>query len=520
MAVNHWRLAVETHNTNFPQTSHDCNDISAVNPRRYPATDILIASPECTNHSLAKGKARKNQAQLNMFDTNLPDPAEERSRATMWDVPRFAEMHHYRAIVVENVVDARHWVMWDAWLHAMTSLGYEHEIVYLNSQFCWPTPQSRDRMYVVFWQKGLPKPDLDYRPPAYCPKCERVVNGLQSWKNPHRKWGRYGSRNQYVYRCPVCASETNPYYFPASTAINWSLAGERIGDRKKPLKPRTLERIRYGLKKFGQQSQMVQVDYTHSNSPRAWPLSRPMPTQTARQVLGLMQPFMLEYYSRPNAAGGIDEPLSTIVTENRHAVVVPPFLTSVNHSSDRARSIDKALPTQMVHTVPSLVTPPFFIKYYDASWNYTQGVDEPLGTILATDHHGLIQSPSFLVELYNTGWARSVNEALSTLLAQGNHHGLVTFLTSYYGQDMARHINDPMGTLSTHDRHALIAAENVEPEDCYFRMLTPEEAKKGMAFPEEYVILGNNRDRVKQAGNAVTPPAMRWLMNQVMGVFQ
>jgi hypothetical protein len=34
--------------------------------------------------------------------------------------------------------------------------------------------------------------------------------------------------------------------------------------------------------------------------------------------------------------------------------------------------------------VPSLVTPPFFIKYYDASWNHTQGVDEPLGTILAT----------------------------------------------------------------------------------------------------------------------------------------
>jgi DNA (cytosine-5)-methyltransferase 1 len=59
LAINHWKLAVETHNTNFPNTDHDCTDISAVDPRRYPATDIMITAPECTNHSLAKGKIRK-----------------------------------------------------------------------------------------------------------------------------------------------------------------------------------------------------------------------------------------------------------------------------------------------------------------------------------------------------------------------------------------------------------------------------------------------------------------------------
>lgn len=36
----------------------------------------------------------------------LPDDAAVRSRATMWDVVRFAEHHLYRAIVVENVVEA------------------------------------------------------------------------------------------------------------------------------------------------------------------------------------------------------------------------------------------------------------------------------------------------------------------------------------------------------------------------------------------------------------------------------
>src|SRR6476660_10189522 len=67
LALNHGKLAVETHNSNFPNTDHDCTDVSACDPRRYAATDILITSPECTNHSLAKGKQRTGQRQTDMF---------------------------------------------------------------------------------------------------------------------------------------------------------------------------------------------------------------------------------------------------------------------------------------------------------------------------------------------------------------------------------------------------------------------------------------------------------------------
>lgn len=125
LALNHWKLAIETHSTNFPNTLHDCTDISACDPRRYPSTDILLTSPECTNHSLAKGQ-KIVKAQLSLYDKGIIDPAAERSRATMWDVPRFAEYHNYNLIIVENVVDARKWVMFDAWLMAMHSLGYKH----------------------------------------------------------------------------------------------------------------------------------------------------------------------------------------------------------------------------------------------------------------------------------------------------------------------------------------------------------------------------------------------------------
>jgi len=281
LAMNHWQLAIDTHNTNFPDTLHDCADVSATDPRRYSSTDILVTSPECTNHSIAKG-SKKRKRQMSLFGEAKIDPSAERSRATMFDVPRFAEYHNYNVIVVENVVDARHWVMWDAWIHAMNSLGYDYQIVYFNSQFAHldPTavaslhdfaPQSRDRMYVVFHKKGNKAPDLDFRPKAHCPSCDRIIGAKQVFKPTLKvremggRWGRYG--DQYIYICEECTLrgvhgkdpvEVTPFYFAAANAIDWSLPAERIGDRKRPLKQKTIERIRKGLEMFGNQYLMVE----------------------------------------------------------------------------------------------------------------------------------------------------------------------------------------------------------------------------------------------------------------------
>ena len=53
-------------------------------------------------------------------------------------------------------------------------------------------------------------------------------------------------------------------------------------------------------------------------------------------------------------------------------------------------------------------------------------------------------------------------------------------------------------------------------EDCGFRMIQPHEIHRAMAFPPGYTVLGNQRDQVKQYGNAVTPPAMQLLMDRCM----
>jgi C-5 cytosine-specific DNA methylase len=144
MAANHWQQAILTHAANFPDAEHDCADVSQVDPRRYPTTDVLWASPECTNHTQAKACKRGREGQPDLFGETLPDAAAERSRATMWDVPRFAERHAYRAVVVENVVEAARWVLFPAWLHAMEYLGYQHRIVSLNSMHA-PADKRRAR---------------------------------------------------------------------------------------------------------------------------------------------------------------------------------------------------------------------------------------------------------------------------------------------------------------------------------------------------------------------------------------
>lgn len=380
MALNHWELAIKTHWNNFPNAAHDCTDISACDPRRYPATDILITSPECTNHSLAKGKRKPQQTDL--WGT-APDPAEERSRATMWDVPRFAEVHRYNAIVVENVVDARQWVNWTAWLLAMRQLGYDYKTVFLNSMFAHPTPQSRDRMYVVFWRKGNRAPNLDIRPSAWCEKCGRDVQAGQAWKNG-RQAGRY--QDQYVYACPHCASTVRPYYHCAASAIDWSLPAQRIGDRGKPLKEKTLARIRAGLEKYGRQAMAVDTSFGDGN--RAAVVTDAMRTQTTRQTVGLaVPPFLAKLYGA-SVTERIDGPLGTQTANVHHALVVPYYSTGT------ASGTGEALPTVTTVDRHALAVPPFILGYYTRLAGVqaaVSGVDEPMPTQSTQPRHYLVQ---------------------------------------------------------------------------------------------------------------------------------
>ncbi|WP_068059172.1 DNA cytosine methyltransferase [Nocardia xishanensis] len=441
LAMNHWQLAIDTHASNHPRADHKCADISQYDPRLAPRTDILWASPSCTHHSQASGKKRNHGAaagdrQPDLFGEILPDEAAERSRATMWDVLRFTELHRYRAVIVENVVDVMQWVMFPAWRQAWGLLGYEIRFVFMNSMHAQaggvPAPQSRDRWYAVAWPKGNRAPDLEKwtRPRAWCVTCDEWVYAVKSWKRPDREpWGRY--RAQYVWRCPrvKCRNSViEPGWLPAASAIDWTLPGERIGDRVKPLAEKTMARICAGLSKFYGSADGLLVPAGGSWNETAYPLTEAMRTRTTRESEGLLIPVEGR---DGKVAGHVREPLRTQTARNETGLLVP---------------------------------------YYGNGNAAT--TSEPDRTMTTHDRY------AFVVPLRNNNTPKSVRDPLDTFAAAGNHHALAT-----------------------------TAVPNIE--DCMFRMLTPDEIKRGMAFPDDYTLLGNKREKVRLCGNAVTPPAAR-----------
>jgi DNA (cytosine-5)-methyltransferase 1 len=480
LALNHWELAIETHNTNFPDTLHDCTDISASDPRRYPSTDFLITSPECTNHSLASGR-KKIKAQTDLFKTWKLDPEQERSRATMWDVVRFAEYHDYNGIIVENVVDARKWIMFDAWLKAMHVLGYDHKSVYLNSMHFEPCPQSRDRMYIVFWKKGNPKPNLDFTPKAYCKCCDSETLAYQSWKRSDRKFGKY--KQQYVYRCSGCHEEVEPYYYAAFNCIDWSIPGTRIGDRSKPLADKTMERIRYGLERYGKEPLVISTRYTSGVGSRVKRSTQdPIQTQPGHVSQALFNPFLVNNTDYTKGANDMKNAMPTQTTQERMGFAVP-YIVEMNRTG-KAREVHQ------------------FIS-----------------TVLANGNHHMLINPA-IVENYGQSKAKSSNDPLGTVTSNINHGILSTeavnaFLGYYYGKHQASSPAEALKTVTAVEGTSLVTAEP-KIEDCTYRMLKPHEIQSAMSFADDYIILGNSKQKVKQLGNAVTPPVMKWLSERLI----
>lgn len=499
VATNHWDLAIETHNTNHQDADHVLADVSQIDPRFFPHSDILWASPECTNHSQAKGVKRQLQAE-SLFDK--PDQAAERSRATMWDVPRFAEHHKYRLIITENVIDVRKWVMWDAWIMAMDSLGYDHHVVYMNSMhaqaFGLPAPQSRDRMYVIFWRKGNKRPDFDrLRPQAYCSHCDEMVTAVQVFKKDPR-WGRY--RTQYVWRCPSvsCRNQiVEPGWLPASSVIDWTLPTERIGDRKKPLAVKTMKRIEAGLRKYIEP--MIVNNVSGADGSRSTRLTEPSPTFVAG---GLHASLLVPVEGRDGKdARSVIETMRTQTTRNETAFVHLPMLhleaagnaydsANPRRGGDYYRIWPDAEPFRTMHTTESkgIVVPPGaelagrpFLTQFRERVRDIDPQREPLPTVVSEGaNHGVI------IPLRNNNRPKPMTDPLDTFAAAGNHHGLAQA------------------------KPATVGSINVD--DCLFRMLSPHEIMLGMAFPDEYLLLGNKREKVRMAGNAVTPPAARDLI--------
>lgn len=474
-AANHWARAIETHQLNFPDADHWTGDIRDAPVSRWPACDIFWASPECPQWSNARGKARDfdwKAAYLEGLEkwvedtTPLTDEEAERSRALMDEVPYYLAGVQRRggcvlAGVVENVVEVRAWSEWDRWLSDIRNLGYHTRVIAFNSMHASGTrtpraPQSRDRLYVAYWHKSLGRtPDWDkwLRPMVWCPSCETAVQAVQAWKRPGNDMGRY--RTQYVYRCPrtSCRNQViEPDALPAAAAIDWSLPGQRIGDRAKPLADKTMKRIETGLDKF------------------ARPLVVPAGGTWRTEATSVAGPF----------------PART--TRENDGIAIPPLLVPVEgRDGKEPRSANDPLRTQTARNETGLAWLPWMVELRGGSSD-SRSILDPAAAVTASGNH----------------------LGVAAALWPEEH-----LLLPYYGNSSARPVTEPVGALSTRDRYALVSGA-VDIDDVLFRMLWPHEIGRAMAFAEDYIVTGNKREQVRQYGNAVTPPVAELIVSALV----
>lgn len=531
MALNHWDLAVETHQTNFPNADHDCADISATDPRRYPSTDILITSPECTTHSPAGGNRHRKSSQRDLFVATENDPETVRSRATMWDVVRFTEYHGYRAIIVENVVEViRYWVLFPIWWKAMENLGYHGQIVCLNSQFAifdgmtTPfAPQSRDRLYIVWTRDRRRKPDLRIEPLAPCLKCGNV-EGRQTWRvdrKGQRTSGKYGDRNQYWYTCPTCRGVVQPYYFCALNAIDFSIPATRIGDRKEPLKPNTLARVHYGFERFGRRPLQVTTNNISGVACRVRGADEALFGQTGSLTTALVSPWLVNAGSNDFRTRSATDPAPAVTGSERVGLAgIDPFLY-VARENVKAKSLLDAGPAMVAsaNQVGIVSDKPTFTPFISVARTNSVGaaMDGVVPAMTTGRHHILIQ-PSALVRLMGDRPVKPLDAVVPAQTGGADQNMIISpspYLIQYYGSDNASSVDEAVPAISTKDRHALVGG-GLDVNDCYFRMFAVSEVQATMAFHPGYVIKGTKGKQIKQLGNAVTPPAMELLIQRVV----
>lgn len=555
-ALNHWSHAVDVYGANHPKTKMYLGDVKETRPSEHARTDFFAGSAACTDFSQADPENVKTlmNAQIAMFDENMEpieyEKAYERfvathqGRATMFDIIEFAKEHQYHYGVTENVIEVHKWALFPLWQRDLHNAGFDFKFLYLNGMFFHElngvhgmpiVPQSRDRWWCVFWRRGNKPPDLEFRPLAPCPRCERDVRAVQVWKNPKKLWGRYGLKHgQYYYGCPTCREiyqgkprplPVEPYYYAGITAVDWTVPIRRVDDpdREQPVSEATKRRLGIGLDRYGYEPLILDIQRTQDGHVKCRSaLLTPLFSQTgtATQAIAMppvfltdaarrghiregfgplytttasadtqgvaLAPFMVILGGNQDTREAVD-PLNTMTTTEKNGLAVAPFLVTLGGDREARAAVE---PLNTMTTMGSkngvAMAPLFFLEMYGTG--QSRGPEEPLNTVTGGGYKTGLATPAFFVERTgpkhaegrNDGRLRDITQALNTQTAGGARTGLaVPFFTTYNeGHSVMRDGGEPLSTMTTVERHGM-AWPRPSVEECYYRTLRSKVVKKG-----------------------------------------
>ncbi len=232
-----WQRAGDVYKTNFPEARFYHGDLSAYRhadilrmKEEIGVIDLLLASPECTSHSHARGAS----------------PKDEKSLRLSWNVWRFTRVFQPRWIVIENVPAMQKWSRYAEFLRVLCEKGGYRCREHILDASNFGVPQSRKRLYIVCDRDGEPPEEI--APPA----------------------------NQ---KTPVIKDILKPDGVYACSPL------QKPGRAQK-----TLERAQRGIRALGPEASFLMV-YYGSETRGGWQsLDEPLRTVTTRDRFALVKP--------------------------------------------------------------------------------------------------------------------------------------------------------------------------------------------------------------------------------------
>jgi DNA (cytosine-5)-methyltransferase 1 len=212
------------------------------------------------------------------------------------------------------------------------------------------------------------------------------------------------------------------------------------------------------------------------------------------------------------------EAIGTQPGDVSHGMVMP-FIIKEEHSQnlENAKSVTDHLHTQTTRQSMAVLTTPWIIEMNRTG--KCKPANEATGTFTSGGINHAILSAPFIVNNHHSSKADDILRAIGTQCTN-DKYGLLTneafhsFINHVYGNSYISRMNQPIGAARTKHGHELISFKEPKLEDCFYRMLKSPEVGRAMAFGDDYIVLGTERDKVKQYGNAVTPPAMKLLLRR------
>jgi DNA (cytosine-5)-methyltransferase 1 len=564
VCVNHWPVAIATHARNHPRARHYCQDISTVRPHQVVPEgylDLLMASPTCTHHSIARGGK----------------PTSDQQRSDPWHIITWFTELRVKCAIIENVWEFIGWGPVDpqtekpikerkgeyfrAWIDTIRALGATAiEWRKLNAaDYGGATTRARFIMIVRF----------DGQPIVWPAATHSKIggDGLKRWR-------------------------------PARDIIDWSIKGRSIFARKKPLAPKTLARIYAGAVKFMWPEPFLVILRNHmagqsidaplptiaangghialaesvrraepfvmatgsSGAPRG--AGDPLPTVTTggagSQDPGCARPMLVEPFIIANRTNNApkdpsEAPLPCMTTATGGGIaIVEPFVLS-RHGDGAPRGVDEPTPTQVAKHSHCLISP----YYGSGSGETCNTANDPLPTVTAKARFGVVVP---VTHTKGGNAARDLDEPLPTLTTAkggefamvmpvthvdhsarmrdvaadpmptvtGANRGEIAVITAQFGEregqaPRVHDLDEPLPTV-TATGHVNLVEGVIDPAlagyDILFRMLEPHELAAAMGFngvDAAYEFSGNKTEQVKQIGNAVSVEMMQACVTAVMG---